>query len=743
MAWLGALGCGSGLLAQPPGPPEQAIDLQPRWRESRGNLPDGPSLVYDSVRGEVVWLGTHRDGLKTLCWTWSGTEWLPRSCEGAAPRAGSWSVAFDEARGKAVLFGLSYESWFSGQPVVETWEWDGRRYELRENHSGSTGPELGTIVYDPNRARTLLLTHGTFQQTHTETWEWDGVQWTRRTPALSPPVLFAAARTYDHHRKRAVFFAGTSQTWEWDGSNWSARTTTNLPRWYQGNPMVYDPVQRRSQLYLLENKALCLWDWDGLAWSRSAIQPLSVQGSGPSLAAYDWPRFRAVTILWSEARVETWETDPWQWQLRRVIAIPERRWDSAIAYDTDRKRLVLYGGQAGLKSDFADTWEWDGSVWTQFAVNGPGPRERHALFYHPVLRRTFLVAGFDRNYMWNPSDLWEWNGSRWAFRGPVPSDLYSLEQKGTAYDSARNRLVMHARGGSSWEYSTWEWDMVGFRRAAPTVHPQPQPRHDYAMVYDSERRTTVLVSSPLPGPDPVWEIWEWGGERWSHVAYARGPSPRRGFSLAYDPVRRCVVLFGGDDGQRVSAETWEWDGAAWTLLAPSSNLLTPRAWASMCFDETWRELVLIGGMEWGLPMTASPGAWVRGTSRAARVLEVGSGCAGGRGTPGLIAGAPICGNGGFRLDVATAPPWAPTWIGFSVRSRAQPLGPSCTLWLDTPLLPSVALADSRGTAQHPVALPLDPRLLGQVLYAQGVVQDPQGAWLGLAFTSCLELRIGD
>ena len=42
------------------------------------------------------------------------------------------------------------------------------------------------------------------------------------------------------------------------------------------------------------------------------------------------------------------------------------------------------------------------------------------------------------------------------------------------------------------------------------------------------------------------ETWEWNGTAWSQLAPAASPSGRVCASIAYDPVRDRVVLFGGD-----------------------------------------------------------------------------------------------------------------------------------------------------------------------------------------------------
>ncbi len=46
----------------------------------------------------------------------------------------------------------------------------------------------------------------------------------------------------------------------------------------------------------------------------------------------------------------------------------------AMAYDSTRQKTLLFGGY--YLSDLGDTWEWDGSAWTQMAATGPSARQR-------------------------------------------------------------------------------------------------------------------------------------------------------------------------------------------------------------------------------------------------------------------------------------------------------------------------------------------------------------------------------
>ena len=36
-----------------------------------------------------------------------------------------------------------------------------------------------------------------------------------------------------------------------------------------------------------------------------------------------------------------------------------------LAYDKERKKVVLFGGRLGWPNDTNDTWEWDGNKWNE------------------------------------------------------------------------------------------------------------------------------------------------------------------------------------------------------------------------------------------------------------------------------------------------------------------------------------------------------------------------------------------
>ena len=49
-----------------------------------------------------------------------------------------------------------------------------------------------------------------------------------------------------------------------------------------------------------------------------------------------------------------------------------------MAYDSQRGRIVLFGGSNSITGALGDTWEWDGATWTPMASHwaGPGGRQQ-------------------------------------------------------------------------------------------------------------------------------------------------------------------------------------------------------------------------------------------------------------------------------------------------------------------------------------------------------------------------------
>ncbi len=254
---------------------------------------------------------------------------------------------------------------------------------------------------------------------------------------------------------------------------------------------------------------------------------------------------------------ETWEFDGTTWIKRTPLSSPSARRHHAMAYDRVRSRVVLFGGTIdGATPNFNDTWEWDGTTWTQrFPEVNPPARLYHAMIYDARRDRMVLFGGFGDGPSYQ-NDTWEWDGTTWAERSPTRSPSVRLGQN-MAYDSVRGRVVLF--GGSDEKVGfndSWEWD--GEIWSEKVVGERPPVRALASMAFDPLRGRTVLFSGGT-GPSSFNDTWEWDGTRWSKLSLATSPSWRVLHTMWFDEPNGIVMFFGGTNNAPFSrfSETWQ------------------------------------------------------------------------------------------------------------------------------------------------------------------------------------------
>lgn len=271
---------------------------------------------------------------------------------------------------------------------------------------------------------------------------------------------------------------------------------------------------------------------------------------------------------------DTWERQGTTWTQRTPDVSPPARAGAAIAYDSARGVTVLFGGQidgagTGDASFLADTWEWDGVNWSQRTpAVSPGARYFAAVAYDATRRATVLFGGSDRGRT-AFDETWEWDGTNWTKYPPFISPSARADAP-LAYDSVRGVSVLFSGDRGSFPDDTWERRGPDWRQSTPAA--SPPGRGGSSMAFDSARAVTVLFgghNGPPMGPR-LADTWEWDGTTWTHRIPLTSPPARLGFAMAYDSARAVTVVFGGAGDAGPLGDTWEWDGSAWTQpQAPS------------------------------------------------------------------------------------------------------------------------------------------------------------------------------
>lgn len=332
-------------------------------------------------------------------------------------------------------------------------------------------------------------------------------------------------------------------------------------------------------------------DWGTMPVNSGFPSPGNRQGHA---MATDWDRM--TVVLFGGMSTSGFQSDTWGWDggigdetgtsigWHLVPAAgPSARSEHGMAYDTQRRRIVLFGG-IGSSGPLGETWELDVSIpsWVQVATTqSPSPRYGHALVYD--ISRQVLVLHGGRNNTTIFGDTWEYDGTNWVQANPSAAPSARWEHA-MAYDADTQLTVLFGgRTGNlptdvsneTWEYDGNWMQMAGAGTPSLDVPPNPNipplfanlgndpppfplyesedpvpsARSGHAMAYDGRCRGVVLYGgSPQANPTSTSPIltWRWTGTIWKPAAATAIPLPRVNHAMAYDPIHSQVMAYGGN-----------------------------------------------------------------------------------------------------------------------------------------------------------------------------------------------------
>lgn len=461
------------------------------------------------------------------------------------------------------------------------------------------------------------------------------------------------------------------------GQDWRAAGPVGVDRDSGLCPAVYDP----SRSKLLRFSSGIKWDWDGTKWGRLNLS----RAVYPAVLVFDPVRDRGVSVLqnWNGSTYvyETWEFNPSTniWAKRtEVISTPPLYEGTAAAFDAKRGVIVVFGGYDSSYNYVNTTAEFDGTSWkTVVSSTAPPARGYAGMTFDPRRGVIVMAGGYQNSSPYYLPDSWEFDGSQWT-QGPSLPD--GIRSPGLVYSPVHGGVVMATGYGqnstftSTLLYSGTAWTDV--------TQPLPRPLGATSLAFDERRRQLVAITSAgnvfendgtgwtgriyerpeattpfvtydpvrkvtvaLPGSDYAWlagtNVWDgsswrnvagskpypvgtvyaaflgktvavdsngntltFDGTVWTNLSVATKPMPAGAtylysFALSCDSVRNRVVLFGGvyypsGGSQTYVNDTWEFDGTNWSKRAPASSP-TARSQGMMAFDPERSVTVLYGG----------------------------------------------------------------------------------------------------------------------------------------------------
>lgn len=294
----------------------------------------GHVMVFDEARHQLLLIGGWgaEDGApagdRGSTWALNGSTWTRLAATGPSPRHNAVAV-YDASRQRVVLFGGIVGVFPSEQILSDTWEWDGSNWTKVSDTGPSPRVHLN-MAYD--RARGRIVLYGGFSlATMTELrdiWEWTGTTWSQQAVG-GPASTVARGVAYDDKAGALILFSATTG---------SGASTVHMDVW-NGSVLVRLPSPAPDCVGALSPLGASLGGFFSAGWCQSA----------------------------NTFRSDLWNGSEWSTVGGNQ---PSARMAHAMAYDRDRDRVVLYGGEAMPSgAPLSDTWEFNGTAWTQPTLN--------------------------------------------------------------------------------------------------------------------------------------------------------------------------------------------------------------------------------------------------------------------------------------------------------------------------------------------------------------------------------------
>lgn len=269
----------------------------------------------------------------------------------------------------------------------DTWGWNGLSWTEACGECAYPARRGAVLEYDSRRGVAVLGFGGASDGfSKNDLWEYDGSEWLERTPddgAPWPRPRNEAASCFDPVSGELVIFAGAH--WE-------------------DNELLQD-----------------MWAWNGVHWREIEPQPGDEWPAPRQGARMVFDTVRNVIVLFggmtsvypdeNDFIRETWEYSQGRWELKSDDSGPSERSSFAFAFMPTRRTAVLHGGWDrvdGQSIGLDDCWEWNGVAWHPLQIPTPGPRYAHRMVYDSDRKVLVLYGGEHEIQMLG--DTWEMHG---------------------------------------------------------------------------------------------------------------------------------------------------------------------------------------------------------------------------------------------------------------------------------------------------------------------------------------------
>lgn len=274
---------------------------------------------------------------------------------------------------------------------------------------------------------------------------------------------------------------------------------------------------------------------------------------------------------------DTWEWVGDHWIRRYTAHNAGERSGHVLLYDSNRSRIVLFGGRHNNPSNnvqtlLGDTWIFQNGDWSQLATpNAPSARSVPGAAFDPVRDRIVLFGGnvfdTDGKTVTTIHDTWEFDGTTWTQRA---SDGPKIGKPTVVYDDATHQMILLGLDESStnkqstlmylYDAAAGTWNQIKPEGLPPCVN-------EAHVAFDGETNSLILVGGVCIDSNTTEDTYSWDGDKWTKLTVATTIDRAFGGAIAYDAARKILLQYGGTiafAGSRVG--TYGFHDGDWSVI---------------------------------------------------------------------------------------------------------------------------------------------------------------------------------
>lgn len=259
---------------------------------------------------------------------------------------------------------------------------------------------------------------------------------------------------------------------------------------------------------------------------------------------------------------------------------PSARYDAKMAYDAGTGLIMLFGGDgpiSGASDRLNDTWLLAGNAWILAnPSNSPAARSLFTMTARSAPYNDVIMVGGQNSSGVRQNDTWQWDGSDWTQITPINSTVPVTFGGGndSVYDSVRQCVVIingtgtgilpsNLTGAGGWtsEYDcvTNEWRAYGNNLTSQSA--------DDPIIGNLQRFAVAFLNG---------KTYAWGGQNAATLGDAAIPFVRE---YQANPVASAVSYGAGCNGSTgnpltLTADNGPWAGRTWSGTCSNLGLTT-------------------------------------------------------------------------------------------------------------------------------------------------------------------------